>query len=99
MISLTTAQAEALAFIESAIEEDEVAPSCEEIKQHLGLSSKSGVHRILTALEERGRIRRMKNRARAIEIVRADTNQLAAFTTPALIAELSRRHDENRRAA
>lgn len=98
MISLTAAQAEALAFIEARIADDGVAPSCEELKQHCGLASKSGVHRLLTALEERGRIRRMKNRARAIEIVRTDSD-LRGYPTGALVAELARRHDANRKVA
>jgi len=99
MISLTAAQAEALAFIESNIAENGVAPSFQEIQEHCGLKSKSGVHRLITALVERGRIRRMENRARAIEIVRASDNPLTDYSTGALVAELARRHSDNRKAA
>lgn len=91
MISLTRAQAEALAFIEERIGKGGVAPSFEEIKEHCGLRSKSGVHRLITALEERGRIRRMANRARAIEIVETNDNALGAFSDAILRAELRRR--------
>lgn len=71
---LTPAQSKALAFIERHITANGVSPSFDEIAEGLGLASKSGVHRLVVGLEERGRIRRMPDRARSIEIVeRVDT--------------------------
>ncbi len=66
---LTRPQAEALGFIRSFISERSYSPSYREIGDHLGLVSVSGVSRIVGELEDRGRIRRMSGRARAIEIV------------------------------
>ncbi|OGT54439.1 MAG: hypothetical protein A3E01_03015 [Gammaproteobacteria bacterium RIFCSPHIGHO2_12_FULL_63_22] len=57
-----------LEFIRARIATDGIAPSFIEMRQHLGLSSSGGVHRLLGGLEERGRIRRKKFRARCIEI-------------------------------
>lgn len=65
---LTERQAEALAFIRSYSAERGVTPTFSEIMNELGLHSKAGVHRILTALEERGFIERMPKRARAISL-------------------------------
>lgn len=101
-MSLTHMQAQLLAFIERfQAENNGVAPSFEEMKQELGLASKSGVHRLLSALEERRRIIRSHNRARAIEIIteRQELPELAYFPTHMLVAELARRHESNRRAA
>lgn len=71
MSGLTARQRDALVFIQKyTTENDGIPPSFDDIKSALGLGSKSGVHRIVTALEERGRIRRLPQRARAIEIVR-----------------------------
>ncbi|KQZ49740.1 hypothetical protein ASD54_12440 [Rhizobium sp. Root149] len=68
---LTHQQADTLRFIQAFITESGGAgPSYDEIKDALGLASKSGVNRLLKALEERGRIRRLPHRARAIEIIR-----------------------------
>lgn len=58
-----------LTFIATCIQETAVPPSVEEMRKHLGLASKSAVHRMLVALEARGKIRRMPDRARAIEVV------------------------------
>lgn len=70
-MGLTKAQAELLRFIDQHISaNDGIPPSFEEMKEAIGLKSKSGVHRLITALEERGKIARMPNRARAIEVVR-----------------------------
>lgn len=70
MISLTEKQARALAFIKDYMaEHDGIAPSCAEISAGIGLRSKAGAYRILEALVERGAIRRLPQRARAIEIV------------------------------
>lgn len=67
---LTRKQHELLRFIQIKLEEDGVSPSFEEMKDALDLKSKSGVHRLISALEERGFIRRLPNRARALEILR-----------------------------
>lgn len=67
---LTRKQHELLRFIQHRLQEDGVPPSFDEMKEALDLRSKSGIHRLITALEERGFIRRMPNRARALEIVK-----------------------------
>ncbi|MET0313317.1 MAG: transcriptional repressor LexA [Hansschlegelia sp.] len=67
---LTRKQYELLRFIHERLKESGVPPSFEEMKEALGLQSKSGVHRLIMALEERGFIRRLPNRARALEVVR-----------------------------
>lgn len=67
---LTRKQHELLMFIHSRIQSDGISPSFDEMKTALELRSKSGIHRLITALEERGFIRRMPHRARAIEIIR-----------------------------
>ena len=66
---LTTKQKELLMFIHSRLQETGVPPSFDEMKEALDLKSKSGIHRLITALEERGFIRRLPHRARAMEIV------------------------------
>lgn len=71
---LTKKQHELLMFIHSRIQNDGISPSFEEMKHALGLRSKSGIHRLITALEERGFIRRLPHRARAIEITRLPEN-------------------------
>ncbi len=67
---LTRKQLELLRFIHERLKEAGVPPSFDEMKDALDLRSKSGFHRLITALEERGFIRRLPNRARAIEVVR-----------------------------
>ena len=67
---LTSKQKELLAFIDARLQETGVPPSFEEMKEALALQSKSGVHRLIMALEERGFIRRLPHRARAIEVIR-----------------------------
>src|ERR1700736_4266212 len=67
---LTRKQYELLRFISERLKESGVPPSFDEMKDALDLRSKSGIHRLITALEERGFIRRLPNRARAIEVVR-----------------------------
>lgn len=67
---LTRKQLELLAFIKQRTEVDGVPPSFDEMKEALDLRSKSGIHRLITALEERGFIRRLAHRARALEIVK-----------------------------
>ncbi|HPE31563.1 MAG TPA: transcriptional repressor LexA [Parvularculaceae bacterium] len=67
---LTEKQRELLVFINSRIKETGVSPSFDEMKEALDLRSKSGIHRLITALEERGFIRRLPHRARALEVLR-----------------------------
>lgn len=67
---LTRKQHELLRFIQAKLEESGISPSFEEMKEALDLKSKSGVHRLISALEERGFIRRLPNRARALEVLR-----------------------------
>lgn len=67
---LTRKQHELLMFIHERLKEAGVPPSFEEMKEALDLKSKSGVHRLITALEERGFIRRLPHRARALEVIR-----------------------------
>ena len=67
---LTRKQHELIRFIQVRLEETGVSPSFEEMKEALDLKSKSGVHRLISALEERGFIRRLPNRARALEVIR-----------------------------
>ncbi len=78
---LTRKQHELLMFIHERLKESGVPPSFDEMKEALDLRSKSGIHRLITALEERGFIRRLPHRARALEIVR-----LPESVTPGLAA-------------
>ncbi|WP_277979773.1 transcriptional repressor LexA [Sphingomonas phyllosphaerae] len=68
---LTRKQHELICFIEDRLAESGVSPSFEEMKEALELKSKSGVHRLISALEERGYLRRLPNRARALEVLKA----------------------------
>jgi repressor LexA len=67
---LTRKQLELLLFINERLKEEGVPPSFEEMKEALNLQSKSGVHRLIVALEERGFLKRMPNRARALEVIK-----------------------------
>lgn len=67
---LTRMQSKLLSFLHDSIEETGVTPSFDEMRSALDLHSKSGVHRLICALEERGFIRRLRNRDRAIEVLR-----------------------------
>ncbi len=67
---LTRKQHELIRFIQVRLEETGVSPSFEEMKEALDLKSKSGVHRLISALEERGFIHRLPNRARALEVLK-----------------------------
>ena len=75
---LTAKQHELLLFIQRRLEETGISPSFEEMKDALDLKSKSGVHRLISALEERGFIRRLANRARALEVTKQPENQRGA---------------------
>ena len=67
---LTAKQRELLLFIDQRLKTDGISPSFDEMRDALDLKSKSGVHRLISALEERGFIRRLPNRARALEVVK-----------------------------
>lgn len=67
---LTRKQQELLFFIQERMKESGIPPSFDEMKDALDLASKSGIHRLITALEERGFIRRLPNRARALEVIK-----------------------------
>jgi repressor LexA len=67
---LTRKQHELLLFIHERLRESGIPPSFDEMKDALDLASKSGIHRLITALEERGFIRRLPNRARALEVIK-----------------------------
>jgi len=71
---LTRKQLELLELIDTCMKRDGVPPSFDEMKDALNLRSKSGIHRLITALEERGFIRRLAHRARAIEVLRMPEN-------------------------
>jgi repressor LexA len=75
---LTAKQRELLHFITVRLEDSGISPSFEEMKEALDLKSKSGVHRLISALEERGFIRRLPNRARALEVIRQPEDSVAA---------------------
>jgi len=81
---LTRKQYDLLHFIHKRLQRDGVPPSFDEMKEALDLRSKSGIHRLITALEERGFIRRLAHRARAIEIVKLPETLEAGFS-PAVI--------------
>ena len=74
---LTAKQHELLLYIQRKLEETGISPSFEEMKDALDLKSKSGVHRLISALEERGFLRRLPNRARALEVLRQPENVAA----------------------
>ena len=78
---LTRKQHQLLLFIHGHLGEHGVSPSFDEMKDALGLRSKSGIHRLITALEERGFIRRLAHRARAVEILRLPENLRAVAPT------------------
>jgi repressor LexA len=82
---LTRKQLELLLFINERLKETGIPPSFDEMKVALDLRSKSGIHRLITALEERGFIRRLPNRARAIEVTR-----LPDAVNPSFVAQRPR---------
>ncbi|MFA7428621.1 MAG: transcriptional repressor LexA [Rhodospirillaceae bacterium] len=71
---LTKKQHQLLIFIDQRLKESGVSPSFDEMKEALDLKSKSGIHRLITGLEERGFIRRLPHRARALEVLRLPDN-------------------------
>ncbi len=93
---LTRKQYELLRFINERLKEAGVPPSFDEMKDALDLRSKSGIHRLITALEERGFIRRLPNRARAIEVIKLPELGAPAAATA---AAASRRASSKARSA
>ena len=79
---LTAKQRELLIFIDNRLNESGISPSFDEMREALELKSKSGVHRLISALEERGFIRRLPNRARALEVLKLPEVRPAATVTP-----------------
>ena len=82
---LTRKQLDLLSFIHKNLQKDGVPPSFDEMKEALDLRSKSGIHRLITALEERGFIRRLAHRARAIEIIKLPETLENSGFSPKLI--------------
>ena len=96
---LTAKQKELLVFIDTRLRETGVPPSFEEMKEALALQSKSGVHRLIMALEERGFIRRLPHRARAIEVIKVpdamtEGGQRRASFSPSVIEGSGRRQPQ-----
>jgi repressor LexA len=82
---LTAKQRELLIFIDGRLKQNGISPSFDEMREALELKSKSGVHRLISALEERGFIRRLPNRARALEVLKvpeANASARGASVTP-----------------
>src|SRR5258706_4581110 len=100
---LTAKQRELLLFINQRIIEGGIPPSLDEMKEALNLASKSGIHRLITALEERGFIRRLPNRARALEVLRMPDsiapglNAARKFSPSVIEGSLGRRQVESSR--
>ena len=67
---LTSKQAKLLDYLTNTLKDNNISPSFDEMRKFLGLSSKSGVHRLISSLEERGFIKRLHNKARAIKIIK-----------------------------
>ncbi len=79
---LTRKQHELLMFIHERMKESGIPPSFDEMKDALDLASKSGIHRLITALEERGFIRRLPNRARALEVIKLPESLSPSINAP-----------------
>ena len=79
---LTKKQFELLLFINERLKETGVSPSFDEMKEALNLKSKSGIHRLITALEERGFIKRLAHRARALEVVKLPDTIASSMSAP-----------------
>ena len=95
---LTRKQYELLMFIHERVRESGIPPSFDEMKDALDLKSKSGIHRLITALEERGFLRRMEKRARALEILKLPDN-MAETLRPATTRSQAQRTLSRRWAA
>src|SRR6476469_549379 len=79
---LTAKQRDLLLFIDTRLKDGGISPSFDEMREALDLKSKSGVHRLISALEERGFIRRLPNRARALEVMKLPETRSPATITP-----------------
>ena len=79
---LTKKQFELLLFINERLKETGVSPSFDEMKEALNLKSKSGIHRLITALEERGFIKRLAHRARALDVIRLPDSMSTSLAAP-----------------
>lgn len=94
---LTAKQQQLLAFIDDRLSSGGVSPSFDEMKDALGLKSKSGVHRLVNALEERGFIRRLPNRARALEVLKLpegfESKSTPAQTSNVVVGDFDRSND------
>ncbi len=86
---LTAKQQRLLLFIKDHLDKGGVSPSFEEMKEALDLRSKSGIHRLIGALEERGFIRRLPNRARALEVLKLPDGLPTQPAAPAIVAAAS----------
>jgi len=98
---LTKKQRELLLFINDRIKETGVSPSFDEMKEALDLASKSGIHRLITALEERGFLRRLAHRARALEVLKLPESAVPQGTgrTPFRPSVISGAADVGRKVA
>ncbi len=90
---LTAKQRELLLFIDQRLGQTGISPSFDEMREALDLKSKSGVHRLISALEERGFIRRLPNRARALEVLKLPETRPPATVTPLRPATLAAAND------
>ena len=86
---LTAKQHELLQFIQGRLGDSGVSPSFDEMREALELKSKSGVHRLISALEERGFIRRLPNRARALEVIKVPETSAPAAPAPRPVLPLA----------
>jgi len=93
---LTQKQHELLCFIDDRLKETGVSPSFEEMKDALNLKSKSGIHRLISALEEREFIRRLPNRARALEVVKLPEGGVATVETSNVVSMAQSAPQENK---
>src|SRR5437870_7014752 len=82
---LTAKQRELLLFIDARLKESGISPSFDEMREALDLKSKSGVHRLISALEEGGFIGRLPNRARALEVLKLPESATPAAVVPGLV--------------
>ncbi len=86
---LTRKQYELLMFIDQRLRDTGISPSFDEMKEALDLKSKSGIHRLITGLEERGFIRRLAHRARALEVVKLPENRIEAIAAAASVSRFA----------
>ncbi|KAF0185412.1 MAG: repressor LexA [Hyphomonadaceae bacterium] len=94
---LTSKQNELLLFINDRLNKEGVSPSFDEMKDALNLASKSGIHRLISALEERGFLRRLAHRARALEVIKLPANNVSQSKSfkPTLVSEQPRAASQN----